>query len=326
MRISSFQIHQQATSQLQELGAQAAATQQQIAQGKRLTKPGDDPVGAARVVGLNQEMDARAQFVRNAETADVALALEDSVLQQITELIQRVQELTIQAGSGVQTAEDREFIAAEIDARFDELMGLANSVNPSGQYLFSGYKGETAPFALEGGTVAYRGDNGQRQVQIDRGQFIAMNDSGEELFMQVDSPSTQARTGATNSTTAEVNGVQIIDQEAADAFFPDKLVVEFAEPTSPGGTVTYSVVRASDQRPVDGLQNIAYNGSGTVTAAGIQFNIAGAPQAGDYFIVETMQQNSLFAAVKGVAEGLVDIDATNDPDGFRNLIDNTVAT
>ncbi len=326
MRISSLQIHQQAASQLQQLGAQAAETQQQIAQGKRLTKPGDDPVGAARVIGLNQELDARTQFVRNADAADVALALEDSVLAQITELVQRVQELTIQAGSGVQTNEDRQFIAAEIEARFEELMGLANSTNASGQYLFSGFKGETAPFAEESGRITYQGDNGQRQVQIDRGQFIAMNDSGEQLFMHVASPDVQASVGSSNTSTAQLTEIKVVDPEAAEALFPDKLVIEFRPPSEAGGVANFNVVRASDRRPVDGLENVVYNGSSTVVAGGVQFAIAGAPQEGDYLIVETSKQRSLFDTVKGVADGLKEIDAATNPQGFKSLIDTSLAS
>ena len=122
MRISSYQVHTQATNQLQTLGAQAAATQQQIAQGKRLVNPSDDPIGAARVIRINQELAAREQYLVNADAAEVQLGLTDSVLKQMESLIQRMQELTLQAGSGVQTPEDRTFIAQEIFERFEELM------------------------------------------------------------------------------------------------------------------------------------------------------------------------------------------------------------
>ena len=185
MRISTFQIHEQASQQIQTLGAQAAATQAKISNGKRLTQPGDDPVGAARLVSLKQAMGAREQYLKNADAADSALALEESVLKQVTELLHRVQELTLAAGSGVQTPEDRVFIASEVEARFEELIALANTKNASGQYIFSGFKSQKMPFQRSSEGVQYHGDEGQRRVDIERGQTVRMNDSGNKVFMAV---------------------------------------------------------------------------------------------------------------------------------------------
>jgi flagellar hook-associated protein 3 FlgL len=325
MRVSSFQIHTQASEQLQTLGAQTALTQQQIGEGKKLVRPGDDPVGAARVIGIKQELGARDQFVRNTDAADVQLSLEESTLAQVTELIQRVQELTLQAGSGVQTQQDRAYIAAEISARFDELMSLANSRNSSGQYLFSGFKGAVEPFSSDGNEVVYQGDAGQRKVQIDRGQFVAINDSGEKLFMQVPIDAVGAGVASVSSETAGISKVRVVDGELAEDLFPDKVVIEFNAPSEAGGVANYTVKRQSDQRPLDGLVNVPFDASVELSVSGIAFAIQGTPVEGDQFIIETTRQQSLFQTVKSIADGLVEVDAATDPDAFRNLIDSTIA-
>ncbi len=325
MRVSSFQIHTQASEQLQTLGAQTALTQQQIGEGKKLVRPGDDPVGAARVIGIKQELGARDQFVRNTDAADVQLSLEESTLAQVTELIQRVQELTLQAGSGVQTQQDRAYIAAEISARFDELMSLANSRNSSGQYLFSGFKGAVEPFSSDGNEVFYQGDAGQRKVQIDRGQFVAINDSGEKLFMQVPIDAVGAGVASVSSETAGVRDVRVVDGELAETLFPDKVVIEFNSPVEAGGVPNYTVKRQSDQRPLEGLVNVPFDASVELSVSGIAFALQGTPVEGDQFIIETTRQQSLFQTVKGIADGLVEVDAATDPDAFRNLIDSTIA-
>ncbi|MEE4284142.1 MAG: flagellar hook-associated protein FlgL [Pseudomonadales bacterium] len=325
MRVSSFQIHTQASEQLQTLGAQTALTQQQIGEGKKLVRPGDDPVGAARVIGIKQELGARDQFVRNTDAADVQLSLEESTLAQVTELIQRVQELTLQAGSGVQTQQDRAYIAAEISARFDELMSLANSRNSSGQYLFSGFKGAVEPFSSNGNEVVYQGDAGQRKVQIDRGQFVAINDSGEKLFMQVPIDAVGAGVASVSSETAGISDVRIVDRSLAETLFPDKVVIEFNSPADAGGVANYTVKRQSDQRPLEGLVNIPFDASVELSVSGVAFAIQGTPVEGDQFIIETTRQQSLFQTVKGIADGLVEVDAATDPEAFRNLIDTTIA-
>lgn len=324
MRISSFQIHSQASERLQALGADAAKTQERISHGKRLVTPSDDPVGAARLVGINQELRARAQFIKNVDSVDAQLALEDSTLQQVTETIQRVQELVIQAGSGVQSMEDRSFIAVEIEARFEELMSLVNSKDAHGQFLFSGFQGEQVPFVQQGETVVYRGDAGTRSVQIDRGQYVALNDSGQELFMRVPVAEARPTVGSVNAVDLNVATVEVIDQQALEAFYPDKLVVEFNELAAASGSPNYTVRRQSDLRPVDGLENVPYASGGIIAAAGLQLQITGTPQAGDSVVIDTSRHQSIFETVQGIADGLREVDPSVQPESFRDLIDDTI--
>lgn len=324
MRISSFQIHNQASERLQALGADAANTQERISHGKRLVNPSDDPVGAAKLVGINQELRARAQFVKNADSADAQLALEDSTLQQVTETIQRVQELVIQAGSGVQTMQDRSFIAVEIEARFEELMSLVNSKDAQGQFLFSGFQGEQMPFVQDGEAVVYQGDAGKRSVQVDRGQYVALNDSGQELFMRVPVAEARPTVGSVNAVGLYVATVEVIDQQALEQFYPDKLVVEFNEPAAASGSPNYTVRRQSDLRPVDGLENVPYASGGIIAAGGVQLQITGTPQAGDSVVIDTSRHQSIFETVQGIAAGLREVDPSVQPDSFRDLIDDTI--
>jgi len=328
VRISSFEIHRQATAQLQNLGAQAANTQQQIASGRRIVNPSDDPVGAARAIEINQELRSRAQYVANSELADNTLALEDSVLAQVTSAIHRVQELTIQAGSGVQTVEDQRFIAAEIQTRFEELVALANTRGADGQFIFSGFATDTPPFAVNGNEVVYQGDSGQRQLFIDRGQTITLNDTGDELFVRVASNdvnlSAASIPAVPGRSEAALSGLEVVDQDLIDAFFPDELVVKFNPLEEAGGEVNFSVLRASDARPVDGLVNVVYGSGNPIVAQGASFQVTGSPQVGDQFVVATNRQQGLLQTVKNIGSQLGSIDPQRSPDAFQNLLDVTI--
>jgi flagellar hook-associated protein 3 FlgL len=256
------------------------------------------------------------------------LSLEDTMLGQITNVIHRVQELTIQSGSGVQTAADRQFIASEIESRFEELVSLVNTRGADGQYLFAGFKSDTPPFEVNGENITYHGDDGQRQIQIDQGQTVKLNDSGGRLFMQVDSIKVNA--SATNylvepeNANAATVGVRVIDQDVIDAFHPDKLVVEFRPLAEGGGIPNYTVLRQSDQRPVDGLVNIPFASGAPIQSQGIAFKISGEPVVGDRFVVETNRHQGLLDTVRQIASGLNEIDAISQPDEFRSLIDDTI--
>ncbi|NKB98041.1 MAG: flagellar hook-associated protein 3 [Pseudomonadales bacterium] len=325
MRVSSFQVHSQAANQIQLLAKQTADTQQQISHGKRLVNPADDPVGAARVINLNQEMRAREQFLKNADAADVQLALEDSVLDQVSELIHRVQELTLQAASGIRTSEDREFLASEISARFEELLSLANTRNPAGQFLFSGYKGEVPPFELDGQTVNYHGDEGIRQVQIDRTQYLTLNDSGSKVFMDISAPATNVELTVDSAPSASLTGLTVSDQELLDEFYPDEIVIEFRPEAEAGGAPNYTVKRSSDGRPLEGMVNVAFLGKAEIDVAGVSLRIDGAVQPGERFVIATNNKQSLFETVNGIATGLQNIDASDEPEAFQSLIDKTIA-
>ena len=86
MRISSFELHRQASSQIQSLGANVAKTQQQISNGKRIVDPSDDPVGAAKAIEIKQAIGVRNQFIDNASLANGSLAFEESILNRVTKL------------------------------------------------------------------------------------------------------------------------------------------------------------------------------------------------------------------------------------------------
>lgn len=330
MRISSSEIHRQASQQMQALGAQTAITQQQISHGKRLINPSDDPVGAARVVTLKQELATRQQMIDNADSANTHLALEDSVLNQVIQSVQRIQELTIQAGAGTNTLDDRRYIASEISQRFEELMSLVNTQGANGQYLFAGYKSETVPFTIEAGAVRYHGDSGQRTSQLDRGQFIEINDSGNQLFMQVGAIAVNATATFhpvdAQASDASIQNLDVIDEAAVAQLHPDKLIVEFSAPAVPGELPSFSVRRQSDLRIVDGLQDIPYESGQPVTAAGLAFTIEGSAQPGDQFTIATHENKNLLDSVNELAIGLRSIEGADNPQALRALIDSTIVS
>ena len=60
-------------------------------------------------------------------------------------------------------------------------MGLANSKDGSGQYMFSGYQA-VVPFTGPPGAVAYNGDEGQRLIQVSPTRQIDSSDAGAGVF------------------------------------------------------------------------------------------------------------------------------------------------
>ena len=139
IRISSQQIFSGGINRLQDINSNLIDTQQQLSTGKKVNKPSDDPVAAARILKLDQELQRSETYGRNANLADNRLKQEESTLASAVDIIQRVRELTVQAGNGSLSANDRQSISAELKERLGQLANIANTRDASGEYIFSGF-------------------------------------------------------------------------------------------------------------------------------------------------------------------------------------------
>ena len=187
MRLSTSQIFQQAVTSMLDKQAELAKTQQQLATGKQILAPSDDPAAATRILDLDQVIETTSQYQRNADYAETRLSLEETVLTDIGNVLQRIRELSVRANNDTLSAGDRKAIAVEVRINLEGLIQQANSKDANGEYLFAGFKTGTEPFSdTGGGNFVYVGDQGQRSLQIGARRQVAVGDSGADVFMQVD--------------------------------------------------------------------------------------------------------------------------------------------
>jgi flagellar hook-associated protein 3 FlgL len=183
MRISTQTLFETGAARLGELQSGLARTQQQISTGRRMLSPSDDPVAAARALEVSQSQSLNTQHGLNRQHAKSALASVEGSLSSVTALLQDVKTTVIAAGNGSLSDTERGFMATELRGRFEQLLGLANSRDPVGNYQFAGYQTATPPFAeTTPGTVQYQGDQGQRLMQVDATRQMAVNSTGQAVF------------------------------------------------------------------------------------------------------------------------------------------------
>lgn len=183
MRISTSQIFQQSVDAMLAQQRQLSETELQVASGKRILRPSDDPSAAVRVLDLKESSQRLAQYQRNAEYASARLDQEESALTGIENLLQRARELAVQGSSDTLGAEGRQSLATEVRQLMDSFLQLANTQDANGEYLFAGFRSQTTPFAHDGvGGFSYNGDDGQRMLEIGDGREVATGDPGS-LFM-----------------------------------------------------------------------------------------------------------------------------------------------
>ncbi len=182
MRISTNMLYDKGVASIQNQTANLLKTQQQISTGRRVLTPADDPIASARSLELGQSRSVNQQFAANIGYADDNLKSLEGKLQGIGDILQYARERAVQAGNGTMTTVDLSYLATDLKSQFDGILGLANSRDGQGDYIFSGYKSNVKPF--EGGLsgVQYQGDEGGRTIQVSASRFMPVSLPGSDLF------------------------------------------------------------------------------------------------------------------------------------------------
>jgi len=116
--------------------------QTQLATGKKIHKPSDDPVGTTRVIKVKSDIVENAQYKENVRDAQSWLDVSENSLMDIKNLLQRTRELAVQASNDTYTSVETDKIAKEINQLLEEVIVNANSTI-AGRYLFSGFNTDT---------------------------------------------------------------------------------------------------------------------------------------------------------------------------------------
>lgn len=265
MRISTSQIFNQGIQQFQNINTQQARTQEQIATGKEVLRPSDDPVASTRIVQLKDDLARSEQYQGTLDLTQTRLEREDSTLSSYTDALARTRELMVNAGSGALSESDRESIAQELRQVKDQMVSLGNTQGPEGEYLFAGHQGSEKPFAEDvSGNIEYRGDSGERSVRIDDGVTLKVNDNGRETFEAIpsDRPTFNTRAAPGNEGNGQISSGVVSDRETFESFYPDNLVVALEDNA---GNTEYTVKsrETGDQQSVFATMEKMIEGLGT---------------------------------------------------------------
>jgi len=312
MRVSTSQIYNIANIGMRDAQVEVDKTHQQISTGRRVLSPADDPVAATGILSLNQELSRLTQFSKNIDTANNNLSLEDTTLQSVVSLVQRLKELAVSAGNtAVLSASDYKAIAAEVDGALNGLLQLQNTRNASGQYIFAGFQSQIQPFVnTGGGNYIYQGDEGQLYVQASTTISVAVTDSGKRIFMDLPSSNNTFTTLASSSNRASPAAIisvgDVYDQSAFDKLFPEDMLVTFNAmsaviPPSPNYTVTE---RTSGKIIVE---KQVYISGQDIEVNGARFSISGSPYAGIPSTPATIPLGTFTATDFSVTNATIDI-------------------
>lgn len=301
-RMSTPGQHAAAIAQILKQQTALSKTQVQVASGRRILTPADDPVVATRILATERTQAQLTQYGRNADMALQRLGANEQALADLGTLLQRMHVLTVQANNGTMDNTSLKAIATEVRARAGELLQIANRQDGNGEYLYAGFSTTTQPFSHNGVAASYSGDQGVRQLQISATQKIADGFNGARVFMDIPAGNGRfvASAGA-HAGTGVLGTTQVVDPVAWSAAAagaaavpqPHAYTIRFADGDTDGVADSWEVLDAGGNQVATG----SYDGQGAISFNGAQVNISGKPADGDTFTVEPAGTEDIFRTV-----------------------------
>jgi len=287
MRITSSTLRDAFLDTLQQAQQRLLQTQTQIATGRKVNKPSDDPLAAARIGELEASLSRIDQYQSNALLAQNRLGLEEEALVGVVNGLQRIRELAVQANNATTGPESRQAVAVELRQQLQNLLALANTTDGQGRYLFAGFHEETQPFAQTPTGFVYSGDDGQQGVSISDHRVIFTGDPGSEVFQRIrDGNGTYSLSASAANTGTGVLGAGTVVDPAA--FVLDDYTITF--------------LTATDYEVRDGGGGLVSSGTYTppqaISFLGIEIALDGEPAANDSFMAQPSVNKDVFAMVE----------------------------
>jgi len=266
MRITQSMLYSRAVIDVQNGLSRSTRLQQEIATGKRINRPSDDPAGALRILPLRNDLRELGQLSSNVALAQETLNTGAASLEDASSLMQRMRELTTQAANGTVSNSDRQSIGAEVEQLLNQLVSIGNSKRGD-RFLFGGTENDGSPFALvedEGGArVVYRGNHDSLDVDVAPGVTTALNIPGDSIFQQRD----RSATTFTPATGTTATGARSAGSGDTGLGFGELLVTYTGLHTDAPSTVT------AGAGATNALGKLAY----TFTTAPDTLSVGGGP-------------------------------------------------
>ncbi|MDA9776288.1 flagellin [Paracoccaceae bacterium] len=114
---------------------------ERLTSGLRINSASDDAAGVAVATRINSDVQGMRMAIRNATDGQSMINTAEGAMVEITNILQRMRELAIQAANGTNSPTDREMIQLEIDQLTMEVDRIAQSTQWAGQSIFNGARG-----------------------------------------------------------------------------------------------------------------------------------------------------------------------------------------
>ncbi|MEK4004047.1 flagellar hook-associated protein FlgL [Paenibacillus sp. FSL P2-0089] len=204
IRVTSNMMSSQLLLNLNRNARTMNDTQLQLASGRKINKPSDDPVGITYSLRYRAELSSNEQYTKNVDSALSWLDYNDTVLGQAGDVIQRLRDLTVQASTGSNPQSALDSINEEVMQLKEQLVDIANS-KLNGKYIFNGEQYTTKPYDFaKGADGTY--DTSQ-EVITDAGQIQYIVGEGVQMPINLTGNSVFGNTGESDNIFSLINNL-----------------------------------------------------------------------------------------------------------------------
>src|SRR5271166_3861145 len=159
------------TSNLQQI-------EQQIATGKQVLQPSDNPTGYAASQVLGAQQSAVSNDLVLAQQVQAQLNTADGALSNVGNAIDSAVSIATEGSSATTSASTMATLGAQVQSILQQVIGEANS-QYGGSHLFAGNQVLAAPYSSSGN---YAGDSGTNSVTFSDGNKVQTNFDGKAIF------------------------------------------------------------------------------------------------------------------------------------------------
>jgi len=218
--------------------------QLQLATGKRVLSPGDDPVAISRIIKYKSEIAALDEYQRVIDTAKNYNSAIETAIEDLKNIVIRAKQYAVQGSTDTLSATDRLALADEVNTLIQRSIDTVNT-KVGGRYIFAGYKGDTPP--VNSSTGVYESDSNLQYLDINSFLDVPVNLPASNFFTYKGS-STQVFTPYNQTDTGSLHDVDPLSALLMSKPSGDAITDPTASFTTNGGTLT---IKFADSNPVD---------------------------------------------------------------------------
>lgn len=216
----------------------------QLASGKRVLSPSDDPIAISRILRYKSQLSALEEYSRVLDTAKILNSSLEASLNDLKGIVIKAKQFAMQGSTDTLSATNRLAISREIDTLIQRSLDTINT-QVSGRYIFSGLKGNLAPVNNSSGV--YLADSNLQYLDINFFLDVAVNLPATEFFSYKVDPndpniSLRVFTPYNYNFSADPNGVYDADPLSALLMKTPpggEITDPMASFTANGGTITF---------------------------------------------------------------------------------------
>ena len=189
MRVSTQQSYVSMTQSFNDLSSDLSHVVEQMATGKSILLPSDDPIAATRITQLNRQQSALDQYQSNIDSATAGMNQQESILDGVNNDLLAIRDDLLEAANGTNTADSLASLGQDIQSMTEAMVSALNYQDEDGHYVFGGTVNDRPPIVAvddDGDGVTdsytYQGNDDHRQTTVSNGVEVDTNVAVSDFF------------------------------------------------------------------------------------------------------------------------------------------------